>query len=78
MGNFPSTTKNNYWIHGPDRCTDVELTLSMELGSFGAVPNPLSALGIYFLISQKTPVIEGSLNSKLPTIWRVEKQMKSR
>ncbi len=22
--------------------------------------------------------IEGSLNSKLPTIWRVEKQMKSR
>ena len=23
-------------------------------------------------------VIEGSLNSKLPTIWRVEKQMKSR
>ena len=25
-----------------------------------------------------TVVIEGSLNSKLPTIWRVEKQMKSR
>ena len=23
-------------------------------------------------------LIEGSLNSKLPTIWRVEKQMKSR
>ena len=23
-------------------------------------------------------IIEGSLNSKLPTIWRVEKQMKSR
>ena len=23
-------------------------------------------------------VVEGSLNSKLPTIWRVEKQMKSR
>ena len=23
-------------------------------------------------------MIEGSLNSKLPTIWRVEKQMKSR
>ena len=23
-------------------------------------------------------IIEGSLNSKLPTIWRVQKQMKSR
>ena len=23
-------------------------------------------------------MVEGSLNSKLPTIWRVEKQMKSR
>ena len=23
-------------------------------------------------------LVEGSLNSKLPTIWRVEKQMKSR
>ncbi len=26
----------------------------------------------------KYPLVEGSLNSKLPTIWRVEKQMKSR
>jgi len=25
-----------------------------------------------------TVVVEGSLNSKLPTIWRVEKQMRSR
>ena len=36
-----------------------------------------------FLILQIHPsvnsdLIEGSLNSKLPTIWRVEKQMKSR
>ena len=23
-------------------------------------------------------IVDGSLNSKLPTIWRVEKQMKSR
>ena len=28
--------------------------------------------------SYRLCMIEGSLNSKLPTIWRVEKQMKSR
>ena len=27
---------------------------------------------------EKQHFVEGSLNSKLPTIWRVEKQMKSR
>ena len=31
-----------------------------------------------FVCSPLSIMIEGSLNSKLPTIWRVEKQMKSR
>ena len=31
-----------------------------------------------FYVGKNTIFIEGSLNSKLPTIWRVEKQMKSR
>ena len=30
------------------------------------------------MIAGARNVVEGSLNSKLPTIWRVEKQMKSR
>ena len=30
------------------------------------------------VVADATEVVEGSLNSKLPTIWRVEKQMKSR
>ena len=30
------------------------------------------------VLKGKNILIEGSLNSKLPTIWRVEKQMKSR
>ena len=29
-------------------------------------------------LKPELPIIEGSLNSKFPTIWRVEKQMKSR
>ena len=33
---------------------------------------------VYIYIFSYCLVIEGSLNSKLPTIWRVEKQMKSR
>ena len=32
----------------------------------------------YKLCTQNELIVEGSLNSKLPTIWRVEKQMKSR
>ena len=32
----------------------------------------------YTVIRNKYIIIEGNLNSKLPTIWRVEKQMKSR
>ena len=36
-------------------------------------------LWVFQVISKKLLyIIEGSLNSKLPTIWRVEKQMKSR
>ena len=36
-------------------------------------------LWLFQVISKKLLyIIEGSLNSKLPTIWRVEKQMKSR
>ena len=40
---------------------------------FGEVQRSLFVAGAAF-----GEIVEGSLNSKLPTLWRVEKQMKSR
>ena len=56
----------------------VSIRFSQKLTGFATIVGYLVGAAWTTRMCWTSYIIEGSLNSKLPTIWRVEKQMKSR